>query len=79
MARIPNEGLRRAVQESDMSLSAIARELGWMTPDTSRVSRALGISKGERRRVSEYTSSIDEELAEKIRQMIGADPIDVGL
>ena len=74
---VDNDALREAVLRSDMSLSAICRELGWMrvTADTNRLRRTLGMS----RTVKGLQSNLSDECAQRLADILGLDPVDVGL
>jgi len=77
---VPVAPLRKALLESGVSTSELARRLGWVRPDSSRVARQLGIlsnvdSTG-RSYVRETTSY---ERALEICEALGIDPVDVDL
>jgi hypothetical protein len=87
--------LREAFVASGLTYGAVCRRIGWMyepgpyarsrsqyapAPDTSRLKRALGIlpSVGSKRD-PRLSVRIDYDIALRIAEAIGADPVDIGL
>lgn len=86
---IPVAALAKAFQESGLTPTALAIELGWYRthgkvknePDCGRVKKTLGLKpynpgKGRPRRCRE---KVDYETAERLCEAMGAMPYEVGL
>lgn len=77
---VPTETLRRAVEDSGLALSEIARRMGWFRADDSRVKRAIGLQaayrhNGQSRRIqsTNYNKAVD------LVRACGLDPVDYDL
>jgi hypothetical protein len=77
--------LREAFEQSGLTLSEVCRRLGWycpkvnrpsLGPDTARLRRALGTQHHGRGYVNRR---IGYDLAARIAEAIGVDPVEVGL
>jgi hypothetical protein len=77
--------LREAFERSGLTLSEVCRRLGWycpkvnrpsLGPDTARLRRALGTQRHGRGYVNRR---IGYDLAARIADAIGADPVEVDL
>ena len=80
--RIPNDRLREAVLASDVTMTEIARRCELYRPDERKVSRLIGLKDSRNTaRTGNKTGNvtIDYDMAEKIAEAIGADPVEVGL
>lgn len=78
-ARIPVDALREAFDRSGKSASSVAREMGWIRGDSSRLLRSLGINEytNGAGRVHRNTT-VDLEEALRIADILGLDPVDIG-
>jgi hypothetical protein len=79
MERVAVDPIREAFERSGVSADEVARQLGWMRPDGTRVRRQLGLITtydGRGRRVQQ---TIGRERALEIAEVLGVDPVDVGL
>lgn len=80
---IPNGPVREAVLRSGISLAELARRMGYMRPDSTPLRRSLGlvayVDVKRHRAAGRWTQpSITYEMAERICEAAGIDPVDVG-
>lgn len=66
------EPLREAFERSEMTLNELAREMGWMQPDSHMAKRTLGMT-------SRAQTHMRRQTAERMAVVLGLDPVDVGL
>ena len=78
---VPVAPLREAFLRSDVTASELARRLGWVRPDSSRVGRQLGLlqSCDGRTRQPYIRETTTYERALEICAALGIDPVDVDL
>jgi hypothetical protein len=80
MSQVDVGPLRDAFERSGMSTTELAARLGWVKPDSNRVTKALGITpyhlgnghKGLR-------GHIGHRMATELARAMDVDPVDVGL
>jgi hypothetical protein len=80
--------LREAFEQSGLTLSEVCRRLGWYCskvkrpgtgPDTSRLRRTLGMQPHSSSYGPYVNRRIGYDLAARIAEAIGVDPVEVGL
>ena len=80
---IPVDRMRHAWEVSEVSLSELARRLGYMRsngkPDTSPVRRSLGMHAEYKNGRKYYQQTVSYEKAADIIIALGLDPIDYGV
>ena len=69
---VPVEPFREAFERSGMTLNEFAREMGWMQPDSHMAKRRLGMTARNQTHVRRST-------AEQMAEVLGLDPVDIGL
>lgn len=90
--RVTVAPLAEAFQRSGLTLGYVCRHLGWTRPypdypnggkpDTTRLARALGLApmwNPRTRRFDILAQGVNYDLAVRIADAIGVDPVDVGL
>lgn len=66
--------IREAFERSGLTLTEVARRLGWTRPDQPRIGRALGYHRDHGR----LRQQVTYETAVQLCRAIGIDPVDVG-
>lgn len=73
---VPVEVLQRALEDSGLSVCEVARRMGWVSPNSARVSRALGLTEGRGRSLQVKTRY---KRAVELLEAMDQDPTDYGL
>jgi len=78
---VPTDLIRSVFEQSGVSASELARRLGWLRPDSARVSRQLGITFDRNGHGSPIRNrgTMSYERAIEICEALGIDPVDVDL
>ena len=78
---VSTDRIREAFERSGVSASELALRLGWLRPDSARVSRQLGIAFDRNGHGSPIRNRgmMSYERALEICEALGIDPVDVGL
>jgi hypothetical protein len=76
---IPTDVVREAFERSGLTLSQVAKNLGWVTqvPDVGRVSVMIGRKPDPKYKRPHATMRYDSAL--KLCEAMGYDPVDLGL
>jgi hypothetical protein len=79
VADVSTDLVREAFERSGLSLSEVAKNLGWVTqvPDVGRVSVMLGLKPDPKYKRPHVTMRHDNAL--KLCEAMGLDPVDLGL
>jgi hypothetical protein len=69
------EPFREAFERSGLTITEVARRLGWTRPDQDRAGKALGLHRDH----GTYHSKLCYSTAMELCKALGVDPIDVGM
>ena len=74
------EPLRAAFERSHLTAGDVARAMGWTTPDTFMVRRTLGmVERTARSGHRARQTHVRRSTALKLAEVLGLDPVDIGL